>query len=112
MIKKANKVPMVKKDKPGIEDCGCTFLIDEHGVPIVECPNNAAQARAFEALQRNPDVSITVAAAIAPTVVEEVEEEEELDGDQVGFAEDDDFEDDFDDDDVALEEEEEDDLPF
>jgi len=85
----------VEKGKPGTPDCGCAFIIDENGSPIVQCPTNEAQAMAFEALQRNPDVSITVAAAIAPAVEEEVDKDDLDLGDdgEVGFAEDDDFDD-------------------
>jgi len=93
MVKKTN----LKKADPDTPNCGCAFVIDENGVPTVECPTNEAQAMAFAALQRNPDVSITVAAVTVPIV-------EEADEDQIE-------EDDFDDD--AEEEVEEDDpLPF
>jgi len=79
MVKKTN--PMVKKANLNTEDCECVFIVDENGVPIVECPTNEAQAMAFAALQRNPDVSIRVA-AIAPAVIED-------DGGGEEFAEDD-----------------------
>jgi len=68
MVKKTN--PMVKKANPNTEDCECVFFVNENGVPIVECPTNEAQAMAFAALQRNPDVSIRVA-AIAPAFIED-----------------------------------------
>jgi len=102
MVKKAN---MVKRAKPGNGDCGCAFLIDENGIPTVECPTNESQALAFAALQKNPDVSIRVAASVI-SAVEEADE---------GQIEESDFEDDFefDDDDADLEEEADDDpLPF
>jgi len=103
MVKKTS--PMVKKADPDTPDCGCAFIIDADGVPTVECPTNEAQAMAFAALQRNPDVSITVAAAIVPAVVEEADEDQI---EELGPEDDSEF-----DDNADLEEEEEDDpLPF
>jgi len=83
---------MVKKDR-NIQNCGCSFLIDENGVPTVECPTNEAQAIAFAALQRNPDVQIRVAASIAPSVIEDADDLAESDTDDDG----DDLEFEFDD---------------
>jgi len=91
---------MVKKDK-NIQDCGCAFLIDENGVPTVACPTNEAQAIAFAALQRNPDVQIRVVASVVPSVIEDADiadsdtddfdaDELELEFDDFGDEEDDD----------------------
>jgi len=98
MVKKTN--PMVKKADPDTSDCGCAFIIDENGVPTVECPTNEAQALAFAALQRNPDVQIRVAASVVPSVIEDAddlvdsdndfEDELELEFDDFGEEEDDD----------------------
>jgi len=49
------------------------FIIDENGVPTVECPTNESQTLAFAALQRNPDVQLRVAASVVPSVIEDAD---------------------------------------
>jgi len=90
MVKKTN--PMVKKADPDTPDCGCAFIIDENGVPTVECPTNEAQAMAFAALQRNPDVQIRVAASVVPSAIEDVaiaDSDTDFDADDLEFDDDD-----------------------
>jgi len=92
---------MAKKvTKPDIQECGCAFIIDASGVPTVECPTNEAQALAFAALQRNPDVQIRVVASMASSVIEDGDDLADSDADDDDDFEDDDLEfesDDFDD---------------
>jgi len=80
---------MAKKSNPDTQDCGCAFIIDENGVPIVECPSNEAQAIAFAALQRNPDVQIRVAASVVPSIIEDVDiadsDTDDFDADDLEF---------------------------
>jgi len=92
---------MVDKNKSQM--CGCSFLVDEHGQPVVECPDSESQAIAFAALQKNPDVSIRVAAAVVPF------EDADIAGSDMDDFDADDLELDDNDEDV---EEDGDDLPF
>ena len=84
---------MVQKSDSKVPDCGCSFVVDEHGVPTVECPDADAQDMAFQALRQHPDVAIRV----TPTLEPEVEDGIQADDMDPGVAEDDDL--DFEDDD-------------
>jgi len=104
---------MVDK-KVSEESCGCAFLVDESGQPIVECSTPEEQDKVYQALRTHSDINIRVAVAPAiPAIKEAGEADEEVpaldddqgaddgDDDQVddddlalGFA-DDDFDDDF-----------------
>jgi len=95
MVKKAN--PLVKKVNPDTQDCGCAFLIDENGVPTVECPTNEAQALAFAALQRNPDVQIRVVASVALEDADDLVDSDTDDFEDELELEEDDFGDDLED---------------
>jgi len=49
---------MVSKNGPQEEpeqELACTFGIDEHGLPFIECPDEEQQNRAFQAIQEYPD---------------------------------------------------------
>jgi len=105
---------MVDKNREKSQTCGCAFLVDGDGRPIVECATPEEQDLVYRALRQYPDVNIRVAAAIAtPVVVEDADDDlDDLADDESGVGtEDGELE--FDDDDVELEEVEEDDaLPF
>jgi len=40
--------------------CGCSFVVNESGVPEVQCPDSEAQAAALRALTEHPDLPIRV----------------------------------------------------
>jgi len=83
---------MVKKTNPDTQHCGCEFLLDQDGRPVVECPDQSTQDLAYQALRKYPDVQIRVAASITPSVIED---SDIADSDTDGF-EDDELEPEFD----------------
>jgi len=62
-----------------VEDCGCAFLLDADGRPVVECSTAEEQDRVFQALRTHADINIRVAVVPVISVVEEADETEELD---------------------------------
>jgi len=54
---------MVENGSPQVKSelmASCTFGVDEHGRPFVECPDEESEQRAFKALQEFPDLTVRV----------------------------------------------------
>ena len=65
---------------------GCSFTIDENGLPVVACPDAATQAAAFQALSEHPDLAIRVVPALEPEADEELDPGEADDDLDLGEA--------------------------
>ena len=77
---------VARKPDSEVPACGCSFTIDENGLPVVECPDAETQALAFHALSEHPDVSVRVVPALEPEADEELDPGEADDDLDLGEA--------------------------